>query len=87
MDISERIRQKRKENGLTQAQLAEKLYITQQAVCDWENGRKQPDYANIDRIAEALHTTSAYIRWGNAPWVQKYEIFDPDHMEEKIRTF
>lgn len=87
MDIGDRIRLKRKENNLTQSQLAERLYVTQQAVCDWENGKKQPDYANVGRIAEALHTTSAYLRWGNEPWTLKYEIFDPDHMEKKIRSF
>lgn len=87
MDIGDRIRLKRKENNLTQSQLADRLYVTQQAVCDWENGRKQPDYANIDRIADALHTTSAYLRSGSEQWALRYEIFDPNHMEKRIRTF
>ena len=87
MDIGDRIRLKRKENNFTQSQLAEKLYVTQQAVCDWENGKKQPDYVNIGRIVEALHTTSSYLRWGDEPCAIKYEIFNPAHMEQRIRNF
>ena len=37
------IAQCRKENGLTQMQLAERLGVTDRAVSKWENGRAMPD--------------------------------------------
>ena len=37
----ERIRARRKELGMTQAQLAEKLYISNKAVSKWETGVSQ----------------------------------------------
>lgn len=46
----------RKEKGLTQAQLAEKLSITDRAVSKWETGKCMPDlrvYSNF-RIWELI---------------------------------
>lgn len=43
--IGKFIAELRKENKLTQAQLAEMLYITDRAVSKWENGRSMPDSA------------------------------------------
>lgn len=36
------IRELRKNAGLTQVQLAEKLGVTQSAIAQWESGRAQP---------------------------------------------
>ena len=41
--IGKFIAEKRKSNNLTQAQLAEKLNITDRAISKWENGRSMPD--------------------------------------------
>ena len=43
--IGKFIAELRKENKLTQAQLAEMLCITDRAVSKWENGRSMPDSA------------------------------------------
>ncbi len=48
------IRNKRKELGMTQAQLAEKLYITNKAVSKWETGESNPDSELLPKIAEVL---------------------------------
>lgn len=42
----------RKENKLTQKDLADRLGVTFQAVSKWENGKNLPDIAIIKRIAE-----------------------------------
>lgn len=41
--LAERLKQLRKQKGITQAHLAEELGITQQAVGKWETGRSSPD--------------------------------------------
>jgi transcriptional regulator with XRE-family HTH domain len=41
--IGKFIAERRKQEKLTQAQLAEKLNITDRAISKWENGRAMPD--------------------------------------------
>ncbi len=44
----------RKENGYTQAALAEKLGITDRAVSKWENGKSMPDASIMLELCELL---------------------------------
>ena len=48
------LRSRRKDLGLTQEQLAEKLYISTAAVSKWERGKSLPDIAKIEDLAAAL---------------------------------
>lgn len=45
---------RRVELGLTQAELAETLHVTNKAISKWENGRGLPDIANVECLAGAL---------------------------------
>ena len=49
------IAQQRKKSGLTQAQLAQKLYITDKAVSRWERGIGLPDINLLEPLAQALN--------------------------------
>lgn len=51
------ISQKRKEAGLTQHELAARLYLTDTAVSKWERGVTYPDITLISAICEVLHIT------------------------------
>lgn len=44
----------RKENGLTQRELAERLHVTDKAVSRWERGIGFPDIGTIESLADAL---------------------------------
>lgn len=48
------ISKKRKELSLTQEQLAERLYMTPQAISLWENGKRYPDVLHHQLILEVL---------------------------------
>ena len=48
------IRDARKEHGLTQKELAEKLHITDRAVSKWERGICAPDIALLEPLADIL---------------------------------
>jgi len=52
--IGEFIALKRKEVGLTQAELAEKLLVSDRAVSKWENGVCMPDASNIPLLCKIL---------------------------------
>ena len=52
--MAEVITNRRKELGLTQKELAEKLNITDKAVSKWERGAACPDTATIPKLAGVL---------------------------------
>ena len=49
------IKQIRKENNLTQKELADRLGVTYQAVSKWENGKNAPDIATLKKISDEFH--------------------------------
>lgn len=50
---SELIREARHESGLTQAALARLAGTTQSVISDYENGRREPSFAAVDRLISA----------------------------------
>ena len=57
----QRLKQLRKELGLSQKSLSEHLGVTQQAVGKWETGRSSPDPTTLARLAELLETSADYL--------------------------
>lgn len=49
MEFNEKLQELRRSKGLTQEELAEKLYVSRTAVSKWESGR---GYPNIDSLKE-----------------------------------
>lgn len=47
MDIGNQIRYFRKENNLSQIELAEKIFVSSQTISNWENERSYPDLHNL----------------------------------------
>ena len=57
MAISDKIKEYRVKRGLTQAQLAEQLSVTPQAISKWERGTGYPDLSVICPLADVLNIT------------------------------
>ena len=57
MLFSEKLRKLRKENGLTQEELADKLNVSRQAITKWESGDGIPDIENLKQISILFNTT------------------------------
>ena len=55
--LEKNLRRLRKEAGLTQAQLADKLGVSFQAVSRWETGAAYPDIALLPELAAAFHVS------------------------------
>lgn len=51
------LRKLREQSGLTQAELADKTGMSQQAISDYETSRKNPSLGAAERIAAGLDTT------------------------------
>ena len=54
MALGDKIKRLREEHSLTQQQLADKLYVSRQTVCRWENGSRCPDLIMAKRLAVEL---------------------------------
>ena len=55
--LNEKIKNLRKQNNLTQEELADKLCVSRQAITKWETGAGVPDIANIEAIAKLFGVT------------------------------
>ena len=56
--FAETIRQLRTDRGLSQAQLADQIYVTRSTVARWETGSRMPDAVMIFRLARCLGVSS-----------------------------
>ena len=64
MSLGERITLLRKQQNLSQGQLADALHVSRQAVSKWENGQANPDSQNLIQLSEALDTDIEYLTTG-----------------------
>ncbi len=62
--IGKYIARKRKEKNLTQAQLAERLNVSNKTVSKWENGNCMPDYSVIESLCYELDITISELMDG-----------------------
>ncbi len=70
--IGKFIASKRKEQGLTQLQLAEKLGITDRAVSKWETGKSLPDASLMPELCKLLKITINDLLCGEVVSVGNY---------------
>ena len=61
MIFSEKLQLIRKNKGLTQEELAERLSVSRQAVAKWESGQVYPDIANLIQISNLFNVTVDYL--------------------------
>ena len=60
------IKELREKAGLTQAELAEKLFISDKTVSKWENGKGYPDLSLLEPLAGVLGVSVAELLSGRA---------------------
>ena len=69
MEVGERIRSRREELGLTQAELGLELGVTHQHVSGVEGGTSAPSLDLLVRIARRLGVSTDFLLTGEAPLV------------------
>ena len=72
------ISQRRVTLGLTQAQLAQRLDVTDKAVSKWERGKSLPDVALLSRVAAELRVSVVELLSGEAMNVTRSSNLDED---------
>ncbi len=97
LKLAETIRRLRKERGMTQNELADRLGVSYQAVSRWENESSYPDIKLLPAIAALFGITVDYLlgsgekRAGREWWDSCYQSDDPverlAHLRRMHRTF
>ncbi len=57
MNLNNRLKEKRDEQGLTQVQVSDKAKVTERGYQDYEYGKREPKVRTAIRIAKALNST------------------------------
>lgn len=68
--VSKNIKQFRKQKGLTQEALADKMNITRQAISNWENNRTQPDVESLEKLSEIFEVRIEEIIYGKNKFIE-----------------
>ncbi len=98
-NIGTRIRIARRDKGLTQDELADRVGVSRSAVAQWETGRTGQVTGNLARIAGALDVNVEYLMHGDdkrAPaearqgdelaLLRLYRECDPEDRQMLLRT-
>ena len=59
--LGARIKELRKEFGLSQVDLASRLEVTKQTISNWENGNIQPSVDMLVGLANVFNVTTDYL--------------------------
>lgn len=81
MRFEEKIVELRKQKGLSQEELAEKLGVSRQAVSRWELGQTLPDIPNLLQLCELFGVSADYLvrdEWKNTT--------KPDEVVDNLET-
>lgn len=78
--LADNIRRFRKQNNMSQDELAEKLGVSRQSVSLWENGQTQPTIENIIALSKLFNITSDTLL-GN---VANAEVPQPQNIQPPL---
>lgn len=80
MNFNKKLQELRKQEGLTQEDLAQKLYVSRAAISKWESGRGYPNIDSLKAIANLFSITVDELLSGN-------ELLDLVQEENKQKTY
>ncbi|WP_449449175.1 helix-turn-helix domain-containing protein [Streptococcus suis] len=81
--LSKRLKELRKEKGLTQKEIAQLLNIKQNSYSNWETGKKNPSQENLSQLAQILDTSTDYLL-GNTP-IKNFQELDIETVKDSLK--
>ena len=76
---------KRKEQNLTQEQLAQQLGVSNKTISKWENGKCMPDYSIIQRLCEVIHVSLPELMDGEDTAEDSVRVYDDEQILNLLR--
>lgn len=84
-DVGERIKNRRKELGMSQDELAELASLNRVTVAKYESGKVEPGAQALSRIADALETSVDILLGRSAPTPDETEQNEAMAIRERLR--
>ena len=81
MEIGKQIRKHRAELGLSQEELAERIYVTRQSISNWENERSYPDIRSLVLLSTVFGVSLDILVKGDVEQMKEHI------KEEDVRVF
>lgn len=89
VNVGKNIRAARRNAGLTQSQLAEKINVPYQSIGQWERGTRNPKYETLEKIAAALNVHPGDLMglkdYGDGLWAPS-DISEDELEDVKVRV-
>ncbi len=79
------IAKKRKEQSLTQEQLAERLGVSNKTVSKWEMGKCMPDYAVVKNLCGELKVSVSELMDGEEAEEKSVRVYDDEQILDLLR--
>ena len=83
--IGSYIARKRREQNLTQEQLAQQLGVSNKTISKWENGTCMPDYSIIQKLCDVLHVTLPELMDGEDAAENSVRVYDNEQILDLLR--
>ena len=83
--IGSYIARKRREQNLTQEQLAQQLGVSNKTISKWENGKCMPNYSIILRLCDALGVTLPELMDGEDAADSSVRVYDDAQILDLLR--
>ena len=85
LKISNLIKSKRREKGMTQEQLASKLNVTEKAISRWETGRGTPDISLLISLPNELDLDVSELLNGEEDSIKNVIEYEEERQNIKIK--
>lgn len=59
--FTERLKELRLKKGLTQTELGKKVGVKQNTFTNWENGKREPSFENLIKLADLLEVSLDWL--------------------------
>ncbi|MDO4777926.1 MAG: helix-turn-helix transcriptional regulator [Tissierellia bacterium] len=86
IDIGNKIKNARKEKGITQEQAAEILGVSRQTISNWETEKSYPDIISVIKMSEHYDVSLDYLLKGENQMKKYYEYLDESTNVVKSKT-
>lgn len=78
--ISEKIKQLRETNGLSQAELARRLDVTRSSVNAWESGLSTPTVQYVAAMSRLFHVSADYLLGTESDYVLSLQGYSQEEL-------
>lgn len=84
MELSQKLKQLRKKQGLTQLELAEKLFVSRQAITGWEAGSSKPSTKSLKSLGSLYDVSLEYLLNDDASELMGHDLNDEKENSRSI---